>query len=450
MDWVQVARYVAVNVDPAEIAKEGLSDVIPGRAKVTRRKLTMNSLETKTADLDWLPAPTPNDSQKQKLLSLAMEVGIDIIMSNHTFMLGDDIYLQSDGGPIGLEFTGAIARVVMMYWDFLYLEKVAAAGLLLLLYLRYVDDSNQAVKVSDDETIEEVVDKLKEIANSILPGIKMEVDVPSNHEDDKLPILDMKVYMKDNYIVYEHYEKPMASKLVISARSAHSDQTKRSVLISECVRRMLNTSPRLSWQDFVVPHLTEYCRRMMRAGYSEKYRKDILQHAINIYDHKLKMDADGVQPLNRPIGYMKIERRKQKKLKKRSWGTRGGHVAPIIVPATPGGELARRLRKICDAEATAGIKFRIAERGGITIERQLQKSNPTMSDQCGRAECGPCLQPGGNGGKKRCHTNSVVYEYVCQYEGCDAKYTGETSKNLFTRNSEHASIILVETKAQLK
>ena len=150
------------------------------------------------------------------------------------------------------------------------------------------------------------------------------------------------------------------------------------------------------------------------------------------------MDAEGVQPLNRPIGYKKIERRKEKKLKKRAWGTRGGHVAPIIVPATPGGVLAKRLRKICEAEAVPGIKFRIAERGGITIERQLQKSNPTMSDQCGRADCGPCLQPGGAGGKKRCHVNSVVYEYVCQYEGCDAKYTGETSKNLYTRNSEHS------------
>ena len=93
----------------------------------------------------------------------------------------------------------------------------------------------------------------------------MEVDLPSNYEDDKLPILDMKVYMRDNFVVYEHYSKPMATKLVISARSAHSDQTKKSVHISECVRRMCNTSPHLPWEEAVVPHLTEYCRRMMAA-----------------------------------------------------------------------------------------------------------------------------------------------------------------------------------------
>ena len=61
--------------------------------------------------------------------------------------------------------------------------------------------------------------ELKEIADSILPGIEMEVDMPSNYEDNKIPILDMKVYKKDDFIVYEHYAKPMATDLIISARS---------------------------------------------------------------------------------------------------------------------------------------------------------------------------------------------------------------------------------------
>ena len=63
----------------------------------------------------------------------------------------------------------------------------------------------------------------------------------------------------------------LGTPLVISARSAHSDQTKKSVHISEWVCRMCNTSPRLPWEEAVVPHLTEYCRRMMAAGYSQTY-----------------------------------------------------------------------------------------------------------------------------------------------------------------------------------
>ena len=437
IDWVQVSRYVAVMCTPEEIAEAGLTEVVPGRAKMTRRKLTLHSLQVKTADTDWLPSQHPDDNQKRKLFGLVMAAGVDIIMSNHTFMVGDEVFLQSEGGPIGLEFAGAIARAVMMQWNFLYLEKLTLKGYNMVLYERFVDDENQAVEVPDGKSIKVVAEELKEIADSILPGITVEVDLPENYPDKKLPILDMKCYMKDGYIVYEHYEKPMALKLVISSRSAHSTQTKKSVHISECVRRMMNTSPRLPWSEFVVPHLTEYCRRLMAAGYSQSYRKEIVRNAITIFDSKLKNDADGVAPLNRPRGYRKLERRTEKKIKKQSWGTRGGYVAPIIVPATPGSELAEKMRAVCEAEAIPGLRFKVVERGGVTIKRQLQKSNPTASNTCGRSNCGPWEQPGGMNGTKLCHKPNVVYEYTCQFPGCDAVYVGETSKNLFTRDSQH-------------
>ena len=58
----------------------------------------------------------------------------------------------------------------------------------------------------------------------------MEEDLPSRYEDKKLPILDMKCWIsKDGYLEYEHYKKPMASKLVIPARSAHSQPPSLSV-----------------------------------------------------------------------------------------------------------------------------------------------------------------------------------------------------------------------------
>ena len=33
VDWTQVTRYVAINMTPEDIDKEGVSDVIPGRVK---------------------------------------------------------------------------------------------------------------------------------------------------------------------------------------------------------------------------------------------------------------------------------------------------------------------------------------------------------------------------------------------------------------------------------
>ena len=326
----------------------------------------------------------------------------------------------------------------MLWFDELYLDKVKSEGYNLVLYERYVDDSNQGVECKEEEMDDEILmGNLKSIADSVLPGIIMETDIPGKYDDKKLPILDMKCWMKDGLLLYQHYSKPMATKLVISARSAHSDQTKRSVHIAECVRRMMNTSHKLDWDEYFVPVLTDYAERMMAAGYSQSYRKEILRNAVNIYEHKLAQDRDGVQPLNRPRGYRITERRKEKRLKKHSWGTRGGYVAPIIVPATPGGELAAAMRAVCEAEAIPGVKFKIAERGGVTLERQLKNSNPTASNECHRENCGPCAQPEGNGGSKRCHTTNICYKYTCNYQGCTAFYTGESSKNLMTRNEWH-------------
>ena len=50
-------------------------------------------------------------------------------MTNHTYKLGDRIFQQKDGGPIGLEATGAISRAYMMHYDRLYLEAVEEAGI---------------------------------------------------------------------------------------------------------------------------------------------------------------------------------------------------------------------------------------------------------------------------------------------------------------------------------
>ena len=68
--------------------------------------------------------------------------------TTHT-KIGDKLYLQKEGGPIGLELTGAVSRAVMASWDKKYLKRVKQAGIKMLLYERYVDDSNQVAEVPD-------------------------------------------------------------------------------------------------------------------------------------------------------------------------------------------------------------------------------------------------------------------------------------------------------------
>ena len=78
----------------------------------------------------------------------------------------------------------------------------------------------------------------------------------------------------------------------------------------------------------------------------------------------------------------------------------------------------------------------MVERGGKSVEKHLVKVNPTGSDECGDPKCFVCSQPGGADGGKICHKNKILYEAKCM-ECADAKYIGESDRNLFTRGSEH-------------
>ena len=105
-------------------------------------------------------------------------------------------------------------------------------------------------------------------------------------------------------------------------------------------------------------------------------------------------------------------------------------MAPIIVPSTPNGELARRLREICERQKV--VRFRIVERGGVTIGNMLQNSNPLASKECGKEDC--YMDKQSEGGRK-CHKSSVLYEWTCRI--CGDTSTGETSRNFYTRAKEH-------------
>ena len=136
------------------------------------------------------------------MTAIAVTKGIEACLENHMYCVGDKIYLQTRGGPIGLELTGAVSRPFMARWDRMYLERVKEAGVNMLLYERYVDDSNQAAITTpvgaryNEERKKVIVDPmlvdrdmhingdarlskiLLDIANSIMTCVEMEGDWP--------------------------------------------------------------------------------------------------------------------------------------------------------------------------------------------------------------------------------------------------------------------------------
>ena len=303
VDWVEMGKYLAVTMEEEQIEKEGLRSVIPKRKVETGRKIGVAYLNDKKNADKWMDAESPGDGQKKKMLGLVVAEGVRTCMANHVYCMGDRIFLQSEGGPIGLELTGAVSRPFMARWDRLYLERVQQAGGEMLMYERYVDDSNQLGKVPpagaryDKQTRRIVVDPtqqedvrqpderlamvLLDIANDIVDCVQMEADWPTKNADKRLPILDMKTWTnQEGYVMYTHYEKPVSSKTVLHAKSAHSSGCKRSVHTQEVLRRMLNCSRRLEWKEEAAPAVSEYMRRMKVAGYGERYRENVLKLRI--------------------------------------------------------------------------------------------------------------------------------------------------------------------------
>ena len=146
-------------------------------------------------------------------------------------------------------------------------------------------------------------------------------------------------------------------------------------------------------------------------------------------------ENNGGRPINQRRTWNTDQRQKKKELQKKNWFAKGGYDVPLFVPHTPGGELAKRMRS-AEAQNHQGrkIRFKIVEKGGVTLERMLRRSNPWSQENCGRAECFPCQ--GGEGGT--CWREGITYTLFCVECGEElAAYFGESGRNGFTRGKEH-------------
>ena len=320
------------------------------------RRITVNYLRHRRNADKWQPARKPGFRQQKKMLALAISYGVHTTLSCHTYKVADNMYQQMAGGSIGLELTGAVARPFMLMYDDLYKMSVRKAGMSLMMYERYIDDSNQVAvvpppgskydtvskKVITDENLVDIYENddertarvLTDIANDVMPGIIMEFDVPSRNNDDKMAILDMKVWMEndDGNILFQHYEKPSASRSIMHANSAQAVTCRNSVHTQEIMRRLLNSSPLLEWETSVAPVLTEYMLRMMQNGYPQKYRIDTLSRAYRIYDSMVEDEKEGIRPLYRPKDWNIVARRKEREQKKYSWSIRGATLLQSLCP----------------------------------------------------------------------------------------------------------------------
>ena len=133
-----------------------------------------------------------------------------------------------------MDLTGVVSDIFMCSWDKMLLEKMEESNIKAVVYKRYKDDVDFVLEVEGEEEETEVggerskrvMQKVKDLANTIHESIQVTVDCGYNYRDERLPILDVVVWVgagEDGLVRILHcfYAKAVSSKLVMERRSAH-------------------------------------------------------------------------------------------------------------------------------------------------------------------------------------------------------------------------------------
>lgn len=168
---------------------------------------------------------------------------------------------------------------------------------------------------------------LQTIANTIHHSIRMTIDYPSKYADGKVPMLNVKMWIEEmngrRLILYEHYEKKMATKMVVHAKSAIPMKVKRTVLTQEVLRIMLHCSTTLPW-EVVRDHINKCMMKMQFSGYEQAFRYEVVKSAINAYQTMMNNEEMEIRPIHRPKDWHRVERMEEKEKKRKNWYKQGG------------------------------------------------------------------------------------------------------------------------------
>ena len=386
------------------------------------------------------PKRKPNNLEERKMIGKAMEVLIVSCMKNHVYRFGNKMKLQSTGGPIGLALTGEVADCFMNKWDKLFVQKCKDMEINLTFYSRFKDDIfisasslEKGTRIVDGKLVIDIEGKaedeercddditleiIRQVAELVNPMIKFTVDIPSEHENKKIAVLDLNVKLnkeKENRIDYEFFQKPTKNPKILLAESAINSSTKRTILTQECLRRMRNTKIELG-ENVRNKHLNDFMLKMKNSGYGPKYRAQILNSALNAFDKMVEEDKTGKKPLHRSRTWNQENRILAKQNKMKNWYKsvdKSGKVykSILFVPPTPGSGLLKELKnREEELNKHKKERIKIVEKGGMKIETLLTNKNPFKNEKCEAKGCPVCTGEYGDF-KIPCNKNNTGYRW---------------------------------------
>ena len=158
----------------------------------------------------------------RRLMACCLGIAAQLIFSTHTYTFGGKKYLQADGGPIGLRFTTAVARIRMAAWARAFGAKLNKNNIKPVIAMGYVDDLQYMLPLlklglkwgsvieqllySSTQHVEDILNCItrtersmnlyKEMMNTVVDDMEFTVEIGAEFQDEYLPTLDFKLKLE--------------------------------------------------------------------------------------------------------------------------------------------------------------------------------------------------------------------------------------------------------------
>ena len=218
------------------------------------------------------------------------------------------------------------------HWMSLFLCSLTDSGVYIWVCMKYVDYVNIVIDIVDprwrwvqgcqqwNEDWKEQNEQsgvlaetrtmglVQETAKSIFEWLHFTVDLPSFHEQSKVPMLYLQVWVDrwtdhedqdpcPDILIWSFYKKPSSSVRVLKASSAYGWRSKLICMNIKVFTRHINMSRQVSLQKRV-EIMERFMRKLRLSGYCTRTVDRILEEGSWFYYCHLRVDLEGGPPLN--------------------------------------------------------------------------------------------------------------------------------------------------------
>ncbi|XP_044762030.1 uncharacterized protein LOC123319226 [Coccinella septempunctata] len=209
---------------------------------------------------------------------------VQLTLGTCYFQYEDEFYQQIDGVAMGSPVAGAVAQLVLEYFE----EKVLLnSSYRITIFKRYVDD---CLIITTEDQIKEIMEVLNNLNNKLKFTLETELD-------NKINFLDMTIIRENNKIETKMLRKTINSDRILDYNSVHNIKQKKAIVTNYIDRAIKLTSPR---------YRPEILNQISSLLATNNYPQEMINKTIKQRTHKFYNSLSYQNPKTEPIVYIPL------------------------------------------------------------------------------------------------------------------------------------------------